>query len=357
MKQRTQPGKILIIKLRAIGDVVLSTAVLPNLKAAFPDASIDFLVEPPADQILAGNPNIRRVVRYPYKAWARVSPFHSIIRGIRFIAGLRREKYSMVIDLFGNPRSAFLAWATGARQRVGFAFRGRRFYYTLRVPPRGDQVHEVEFNLDALRALNIPVIHRNPQLPVDADSQKRMSAWLDRETGRGKLRVALHVWGSWASKRWPLNRFAELADQLVRNHHADVILLWGPGEEIYAKTVRDMATQPLHLAPKTSLKELAELLRQCDIVVANDSGPMHMAAAVGTLTVGIYGPTSWQLQGPFGSHHRTAFNRGLTCLGCNRLDCSHMSCMQNLTVKAVMDVVEQAAAEAGISRRSVVYRM
>jgi ADP-heptose:LPS heptosyltransferase len=167
-----------------------------------------------------------------------------------------------------------------------------------------------------------------------------MRKWMEQKgMGKGFL-VCMHVWGSWESKRWNLEKFAAVADKLIRERGARIIIVWGPGEKEHAVKTANMCKGKVFLAPATSLKELGALISLCDMMIANDSGPMHIGAAVGTPTVGIFGPTSWKLQGPYGEKHASAYHSGLSCLGCNRLKCSSMECMNQLSVERVFDTVE-----------------
>ncbi len=155
---RTAVRKILLIKLRAVGDVLLSTIVTKNVRAAFPAARIDFLTEPPALDILRGNPNIDGALVYDLKV---KSP-------LAYIMDVRASSYDLVIDLFGNPRTALLTRLSGSRYRVGYDFRGRSYAYNIVVQPRGDRVHNTQFNLDAIESLGIPIIDRSLQFPLTA---------------------------------------------------------------------------------------------------------------------------------------------------------------------------------------------
>ena len=345
--------KILVIKLRAIGDVVLSTVVLPSLRKAYKDAEIHFLVEEPGRDVLEGNPYIDRIVVLPRKEWESMPAFKAWKASFRFLKTLRRERYDLVLDLFGNPRSAFITWTTGALCRVGYAFRMRKHLYNRQVKPRGDQVHEAEFNLDALHALDIPVVATEPCFPILNENREFAERFITENNLDGSFIVGFHVWGSWEAKRWGLERFADLADLLVESFGANIIILWGPGEREFAERVKDLAHYPVILAPETTLKELGALLSRCQLVVANDSGPMHIAAAVGVPTVGIFGPTNWRLQGPFGGKNRAVYKKGLSCLGCNRLTCQELTCMNDLSVNEVMDVVRSIIDQENILKKVV----
>ncbi len=327
--------KILIIKLRAIGDVLLSTPVIANLRSHFPGSEIHFLVETPGKAILSGNPGLDRIVELPLSLWRNLPFLESWKNHIQFLLKLRREKYDIVLDLFGNPRSAWITWFSGARIRAGFAFRIRKLAYNVKVPPRPDRVHEVEFNLDALRALGIPVHVHSPQFKFTDEEHLRMKKWLAGFDG--KKRIGMHVWGGWPSKRWPIGKFALLAQRLGREYDAVSIVVWGPGEKEYGEQVCRMSGGYAVLTQETSLGELGALFSMCDLVIACDSGPMHLSAAVGTPTLGIFGPTRWDLQGPYGSGHRVVYKKELECLGCNRTQCDRCLCMENLEVDEVMN--------------------
>lgn len=327
--------KILIIKLRAIGDVLLSTPVIENLRRAYNSSRIDFLVERDAEDVVKGNPYVDRVIVLDRK---RMS---SLGESLNFMKGLREGRYDLTIDLFGNPRSALLTLCTGAKLRVGYNFRGRRYAYNLRVEPRGDRVHEVQFNLDALRKIGVPVLTDNPLFPLD-DVSKRFARDFFKSQGlEDGFVIGVSPSGGWSAKRWPLEYFAELADQLVKTYGAKILLFWGPGELIRVQRLQSFMTERSWIIPKTTLKQLGALLWRCDLVISNDSGPMHIAAALGTPTTGIFGPTNPQLQGPYGEKHEVVAKEGLLCLGCNKLTCKTSDCMNLLGPGEVFQVVRR----------------
>ena len=317
---------ILVIKPRAIGDVLLSTVVLPNLRSAFPDASISFLTEKAAGDIVCENPFVDEPIIFDA---SRDSFFALLLR-------LRRARYDIVFDLFCNPRSAQMTFATGAPVRVGYPFRGRAWAYTVHVETRADRVHNTEFNLDALASLGIPVTERRLCFPLPAARLERMADSIrPLQTRCGPL-IALNSSGTWESKRWGLEHFARLADLLVERLDANVMLLWGPGEEADVAAIRRYMRHDASPAPPTSIGELGALLAGCDYTVSNDSGPMHISAAVGTPTLGIFGPTNPFLQGPF--HPDSAWVRleGLDCLACNLTRCAIGNiCMRDLDVETI----------------------
>jgi ADP-heptose:LPS heptosyltransferase len=247
-----------------------------------------------------------------------------------------------VIDLFGNPRTALMTYLSGARHRVGYEFRGRRYAYNILVRPRGGEVHNTEFNLDALRALGIEIIDEEISFSISEAEQEYAERFVRQNRLNGELVVGLNSSGSWYTKRWGLRKFAMLGDQLVEKYKARVVLLWGPGELDDVSQIQGMMRSSSIIPPKTSLKQLGALLKRCSLIVSNDAGPMHLAAVLGVPTIGIYGPTNPHFQGPIGEGSSWVRLEGLGCLGCNLTSCAigHL-CMERLTVDAVMHAVRQ----------------
>lgn len=328
--------RILVVKLRAIGDVLLSTVVLRSLRAAFPSARIDFMTEPPARELLERNPDVNRVLVYDRE---NGNP-------LRYLLDVRRARYDLVIDLFGNPRTALLTRVSGARYRVGFDFRGRRYAYTTRVPSRGDRVHNTRFNLDALEAIGIPLVDTAIPFRNSPEDAAYIDGFLRANSPAGVPLVALNAGGGWYTKRWDPDRFAALADMIKERLGAAIVLAWGPGQRAGVEELSRMMAHPPLIPPSTTLPQLGALFRRCAFLVSNDSGPMHIAAAVGTPVLGIYGPTNPLLQGPYGTNHVVVRREGLDCLGCNLTKCpiGH-PCMKELTVGMVWGAVEELLAK------------
>jgi len=324
-------SRLLIIKLRAIGDVLLSTIVTRNLREFFPKSEIHFLTERLSVDVLRGNPFVDTIVVYDRET----------MTGADLIRQVRRNGYDLVFDLFGNPRSALVTYLSGARYRVGFRFRARAYAYNIVVPPRGGAVHNTQFNLDALEAVGVPIVDRNIYFTPSAEAERAAEGYFSQNLHASPFVVGINTGGGWYTKRWGLDRYALLADRLAELYGATILLTWGPGQLPEAREVASLMKHAPLIPPTTSLSELGALLKRCTVLISNDSGPMHMAAAVGTPVLGIYGPTNPALQGPFGPRNLTVRNEGLDCLGCNLTTCpiSH-PCMQDLPVERVLAGVE-----------------
>ncbi len=330
-------NRILIIKLRAIGDVVLSTAVIENLRAQFPNATIDFLTERFASDAVAGNPHLNSVVTFHKASESSLS----------LIQKIRKGNYNLVIDLFCNPRTALITFLSGAKYRIGYSFRGRRYAYNVLVTPRSGEVHNVEFNVDALRKLEIPIVTTNPVFFLSEDEKHFAREWKNSlHTEQNKIIVGLNTGGGWYTKKWKLEYFAALADMIVERHHAEIVLFWGPGEKDDVLHVQSLMKHRSHIIPKTTLKQMGALLQECNYIITNDSGPMHIAATLGVPTLGIFGPTNPHLQGPYGSKNEWVRNEELDCLGCNYTSCPiNNVCMKDLSVTIVLQSFEKLVAK------------
>lgn len=335
------PKRILIIKLRAIGDVVMATPVIENLRLAYPDAFLAFLTEEASADIVTGNPYLDEVIVLPVRTWRSLTLLTRWRAQARFYRSLRSRRFDLVIDLFGNPRSAILSLLSGAPHRLGYAFRARKYCYTKLIRPRGGEVHEVEFHLDAVRALGLPTPVSQPRVYVPEQALQGVMSWMTASgIVHGDRLIGLNPGGGWSVKRWPTDRFAVLADRLVTEYGARIVLFWGPGEEALAEDIiRQMKHLPLCI-PAVSLSEMAAFLKQLFLLVSNDSGPMHIAAALGVPTIGLFGPTNPFLQGPYGPSGRTVREESVACLGCNQVTCAIGNiCMTGLAPETVMAAV------------------
>ncbi len=312
--------------------MVLSTVVLPNLRAAFPKAKLDFLAERSCRDVLSGNPHIDDLVLFAKEG----------LNGITMPLEIRRRRYDLVIDLFGNPRSALMTFASGAKHRVGYDFRGRSYAYNLLVKPRGAEVHNVEFNLDALRRIDVPIVGSSLLFPLReediafADNAAKLLGITDETI------VGINPGTNRPTERWLPEKFSELGRLAAERFSARILVFWGPGEKPLADMIVHEIGERAMLAPPTTLKQLGAMFKKCSVVVSNDSGPMHIAAALGVPTVGIFGPVNPRLQGPYGEKTAYVTKEGLECLGCN-LDkfCPIGNlCMTELDARTVLKKVE-----------------
>lgn len=337
----TTPRRILVSRLRRIGDVILTLPVVDALARRFPDARIDYLAEAGPAAAALGHPGLSRVHALPGGALARLLPAPPAM-----LVRLRAARYDWVIDLYGNPRSAALAAVTGAPVRVGPDRSGRRRLYTHPVASPGP-VSAVAHHLHMLRSLGLEEAPSRPRLHLTEEERAEGRARLDAALPAGGPRVGLHVGNRWPAKRWPEARFAALLKALPSIGAAGVVLA-GPGEEAMAHRVADRALLGGAGAPVLAglpLRVYWAFLASLDALVTNDGSPLHAGPALGVPTVGILGPTEPQIWFPYDPDDgHQLLCRDIWCRPCHRHECFRMDCLDWIEVGDVLRATRRALA-------------
>jgi len=321
-------NKILIIKPAAIGDVLLATPVIENLRHNFPDAEINFLTQKFCKEALTDNPFLSKALTYDLRYDSTAF----------LIKHLTRQKYDLVIDLFGNPRTAIVTYMIDARYRVGYKFNWRRFAYNIKVDPRRRELHNIEFNLESLRRLGLEIITSKPRFVLNSVHKEFAEEFFEKNgLSKGNV-IGINPHGTWKTKVWYAEKFIELGKMLTKKYN--ILLFWGNNsEKLNAEKIANAIGKKAILIPETDLKYMGALILNCSVFVTNDTGPMHIAWILGVNTVAIYGPTIPELQGPLSDNSVIVRNNTLSCLGCNLTkieDCPYEhKCMRNLTAEEV----------------------
>ncbi len=281
--------QILVIQLRQLGDILLTTPCARELKQAYPGASITFLCHPMGKMILEGNPSIDHIVTYdPKDSWRSE---WTLLRN------LHKQNYDLVLDFMYNPRSAIYAFATRSPRRLAFPSR-RSMFFTEIVPKLAHREYIVREKFLYLRALGLEPRSERLDLPWCAEHARWVTQWMQNEASfrEASLRVILSPTHRREVRQWPLERFARLADRLQSEWGATPIWVWGPGEEDFVREVQRLCERPSLLAPKSSFREMAALIAHADLFVGNSNGPSHVAVASDTPSLQLHGPTfalSW----------------------------------------------------------------
>lgn len=343
------PKRILVIRLDRLGDVVLSTPVLQALRQHFPHAFIAMMVRSACRDVLAGNPHLNEVLLYEKEG------AHRSLRGtIRFARQLRRYEFDTALVLHPSNRSHWIPWLARIPVRIGYA-RKCGWLLTYRVPHRKQEgnKHEAVYTLELLCAFGLRPPPPQLLVPVSSEAVQRVEQLLREASIHPTDRlIAVHPSASCVSKRWMPERFAQVADRLVTEHGVRICLVAGGSDAIYANQAAAAMHAPvLNLAGRLSVAELAALLRRCRFLISNDSGPVHVAAAVGTPVVDIFGrnqrglsPTRW---GPLGEGH-VVLHKEVGCVTCLAHNCDiGFLCLTSLTVeevyRAAVTVLERPA--------------
>lgn len=293
------PRSIVVVKLSAIGDVLHGVPVAVALKRAFPEARIGWAVEGCAADVLAGHPAIDHLFRLP-RGWL-TSP--AAVRGLR--RELRWFAADVAIDLQGLLKSGVATWLSGARVRIGHARPAsrERAWLAYTHPVRSTSPHVVDRNLDLLAALGIRETAPAFTMPEWPVSRLRMQRYV-AELALPRPPVLLNPGAGWPSKLWPTDRFAATARALARRDGQLPVVVWGGAKEReLADRIAAESCGAAIVAPPTSLQDLGELCRLARLVISGDTGPLHLAAAVGTPCIGLLGavPAAWN--GPYGTGH------------------------------------------------------
>ncbi len=352
------PSSIVVVKPCCIGDVLMATAVVGQLRRAYPQARLAFAVGDWSRRVVEGNPLIDEIV--PCGRVAAGAPY-----GLRDYLGLvrrlRRGRYDLAVVLERSAVLSLLPFLAGIPHRVGIDSGGRGFSLTIRVPWRG-QRHEAELYLDTVRALGLSIEEpRASFYPSDADRDWAARVRQGPEPGPHssgaasaprRVRVALHAGGGsnpgmvLTAKQWLPERFAELARRLLEAG-AEVVLLGGSSDRPVSDRVRSILGSEgepiLDLTGATTLGQLGAVISSCDLFVGNDSGPTHLAAAVGTPVVAIFGPSTPQMYGPLGPHTHVIY-RPVECSPCFvngsfARHCRHYRCQHAISVDDVWEAV------------------
>jgi lipopolysaccharide heptosyltransferase II len=335
--------RILLIKPSSLGDIIHALPALSALRRRFPRSRIAWLVKKDWSEILRGHPDLTDVIAADFR-W-RAMP--------RLMSELRRARYDLVLDLQGLLRSAAIAWLTGAATRVGFAEgrEGSRWWYSESVRLPGSEgrswrlipVHAVDRNLALAAHVGADIakpVFRFPDFTEEADRMQKVLA--EAGVGPKETVIAVAPVDRHRLRSWPLERFAETAFRLAESGAGKILLLGTAGQrDILQPFAERLPTGLIDLVGRTTVRELAVVLRRAQLLLANDSAPLHLASAMGTPVVGLFGPTNVVRARPYGEGHR-AIRVELACSPCEQKACSNKIQYECLTGITVNDVVTAA---------------
>lgn len=352
-----QPKRILVVRLDLIGDLVLSMVIVRVLKRTYPSAEIDLISVPASARVIEGDPDVARLLGYDPNIWRRPKALlqKKNWRELNALLKTLHEcEYDLAISVFGKW-AGVLAALSGARRTLGFEKESFPGLMTDTVAGKhwtpGEKKHEVDYCLELARAAGavIEAQDRYPRLVIPAQVMSEVEELL-MATGVEPDRslIACHVSANnGQSKRWPVPYWAALLDRLISEEHAQVVLTGAPNDlPLIEKITRRMHAQPLNLAGKTSLTQLAALLKRADLLISGDSGPMHMASAVDTPVIAIHGPTDPALSGPV-SRKATILRSDIWCSPCYQAketaDCRFFTtqCMKDIVPERVFAVAHE----------------
>jgi heptosyltransferase-1 len=327
------PARILILKPSAIGDVVHTLPVLNLLRRTYPQSHIAWLVTPACAGLLERHPQLDEVIRFDRKGYGQGYKSVAALKGLfGFVRSLREKQFDLVLDVQGLFRSGWLAWQTRASHRVGFknAREGAPLFYTHRVDVGKTEQHAIERYLTLAEAVGCPRGPVEYVFAVDDEDRRHMASLVPQRY------AVLMPGANWETKRWPAERFAALVGPLRQRFGLESVIAGGPDAEPLAA----LAPSAVNLAGKTSLRQVVALLERAALVIANDTGPMHIAAALNRPLVTPYGPTNPVRTGP---HRRddSVIRLDIACSPCYSRKCSHVSCLNWLAIEPVLELARE----------------
>ena len=338
---------VLLIRLDNLGDVLLTTPAVKSLKQRFPDARITMLVKEWSFEAVKNNPHIDEIVIFN-SSWTvpnQEGRNTATVTGIyHLVRRLRMGRFDLAIDFKGDLRNIFLAYVSGAKRRISYAVRGGGFLLTDVVQYESD-IHEIDKNLKLLSSLGINSEDGKMELHSKAEDVSTMERiFKQKGIDPGRRTIAIHHGGASQFKRWDMEKFVDLAGRLTENNSTNVLVFGGP----YERRTSQFAEKPgkgIFLMPDMTICQMAAAFRRCDLLVCNDSGPMHVALAVGTPTVAIFGPTYPKRFGPKDLGKNKVVRSGLSCSPCWHPDkpigCNERICLKSIDVEEVLGAVEE----------------
>lgn len=344
---------ILIVKLSAIGDVVHTLPSLKELRNLYPNAHITWLVEEGAASLIQGHPLIDEVLVSRRKLWIKnfVKPkdFRRCFQEIKqFLKKLRSRKYDLVIDFQRLFKSGTMVFLSGGKIKLGYqSFQEMSSLFYNETIPEDMKKHAVDRYLDFLLYLGAKVGKPEFDIPVSNGEKEYINKILRNfHTEQNDLIISINPVAMWETKLWSESKFAVLCDKIIDEFNAKVIFTGNNKRKMIENIVSRMKNRAIDLSGRTSLKELACLYQISDLIITTDSGPMHIAAAMQSPVVALFGPTTPLRTGPYGEGH-TIVRKDLPCSPCFKKKCDTLECMKKITVD---DVFEAVSRQVGNNR-------
>jgi len=330
--------RILIVNVNWLGDTLFATPFIRAIRNKYPKSYIAVLTHPRCYEILEGNPNINEIIIYDEKRQHK-----SILRKFSIISYLRSKKFDAAFILRKSLSRTFLLLFSGIPVRAGYRSKRAGFLLTKRVDIPRKKLHKVEYFLNLAKSVGAETKNKNYEIyisPADMENAEKILSGLGI---KDKPFIVLNPGGNWNPKRWPAINFARLGDEISERLCMNVVLTGAEKDIALAETISGlMKRKPFVLCGKTSLKALGAIFKKAACVVSNDSGPMHLAAAVRANLVAVFGPTSPELTGPYGEGKCRVLHKDVGCkIPCYDLKCDDNKCMKAVSVEDVLGALDE----------------
>lgn len=338
--------RIVIFNVNWLGDVLFSTAVIRNVRRNYPESHIACIIPPRCAAVLEGNPYLDEIIIFDEKG------AHKGAAGTRaFIRALKEKRFDTVFLLHRSMTRAFIAWAAGIRERIGYTTAKRAFLLTTRIrPPDIRAVHRIDYYLGVIRGAGLAVTDRHTDLTFSEQDRRAVEGFLrENAIASRDVVIGLNAGGNWGLKRWPKDNFAALADRLGAEYGAKIVFTGSPDDKNLVENIRSaMKSRAISACGILSLKQFAALCPRLSIFISADSGPLHIANAAGAQhIIALFGPTDPKLTGPVPADRAVIVQKDVGC----EIPCYVAGCRDNRCMKAI-SVDDVCAAVRSVTRAS-----
>lgn len=350
-------NRILIVKLSSIGDVVHSLPTLKALRDTYQNAYIAWVIEEKSKDVIIGNKYLDEVIVFEKEKWKKELfkkiGFKESLKVITSFAKLlRSKKFDVAIDLQGLMRSSLIAYFSGAKIRVGYndTREGSSLFYNLKVKSNKEIVHAIDRYLNIAKFLGADINKADFHIHIPKEDEDFANDFLkENKIGEDALIIGINPGASILHNRWDAEKFGKLSDILIEKYNAKIIVFGGKQDiELKERMLKVMKNNPAVAVGKTTLKQLAALIKKCKIFVGNDTGPLHIAVAMKVPTVAIFGPADPQRTGPYGENHKIVYKK-FPCSPCFRHPlCKDFPCMKEISIEDVLEAVKEQIKKLNI---------
>ncbi|MDD2731209.1 MAG: lipopolysaccharide heptosyltransferase II [Candidatus Portnoybacteria bacterium] len=339
--------RIIIFNVNWVGDVLFSTAVVRNVRRNFPDSYICCAVPSRCYQVLKGNPNIDEIMIYDDKERQK-----SLFAKFDFVKALRYKQFDMAILLHGSMTRALLCRLADIPERIGYDTKKRGFILTKKIPlPKKDSLHRIDYYLNIIEKAGLRIEDRYLEFFVDEEDMAFVDNFLEKNgiPSERQLIIGINPGGNWMPKRWPRENWVSLVKLLSERLGADIIITGGRQDQQLAGKIREESNyKPLIACGVFNLKQSAALFKKIGVFISADSGPMHIANAVGAKhIIALFGPTDPLITGPFPLKNVKLLQKDTGCkIPCYEVNCKDNRCMKAISPEEVFSCVEEVLGKS-----------
>lgn len=329
--------RILLIRFGSLGDVVLTLPVVDVVRKSFPKAYIAMLVGEKSVDIVSADNRLDEVIVFQREK----KGFRGLYETFRIEAIIRKKHFDVSIDMQRKFRSSLIAYNAGIKYRIGYH---QPFGYlcNYKVPDKENK-HAIDRNLDLLLPLGIKSSERVPRMILSKEDRDYADSYFRLNNLSDSIVFGIFPGAGWRPRCWMPERFAEVCDRVSAKYNTKTLIFEGPGEsDIVNNIAQNMKTKPVIMNDKLTLRQLAGLIEKCDLMLSNDTGPMHISVAVDTPTIALFGPGNYRKFQPIGEKH-SMIRKDVPCSPCKQFTnrCKDNICMKLITVDDVWKIVEK----------------